>query len=65
MLLVLYEVARLRAEVKILTAGVARIVICTAAEETKIVTDADREAFSEMEEDMRQFETRRQRPSQQ
>jgi len=61
MLLLLYEVARSRADVLAL----ARVCVCLrkaegdCAQVARIQAEADRETFADLEFDMRQFETRR------
>ena len=65
MLLVLYEVASVRADVGRLTMILKKSAACTPDEDASFFTKAQREAFAELEDDMKQFETRGQRPSQQ
>ena len=62
MLLVLYEITRLRADVKTVQKMAARTNPDVLAEATALAALSDQQAFAELAEDIRQFETRRQNP---
>jgi hypothetical protein len=56
LLLVLYEIARLRADVGRLRSVLATTVSVDSDTDTRLAVEADREAFAELEADMQQFE---------
>jgi hypothetical protein len=62
MLLVLYEITRLRADVKTALKMVAKINPDVAAQVSKFAVLSDEQAFAELAEDIRQFQSRRQNP---
>ena len=65
MLLMLYEVARARADLLRVSRHLLQKVECDPERAATVAVESDREIFAEIEDDMRQFETRRQRPGQQ
>lgn len=63
MLLLLYEITRLRADVKLVQKMAAQISPDAYAQASKFAALSDEQAFAELAEDIRQFETRKQNPS--